>query len=119
MLIVNAIWMLLGPAGWFENVPAAVPDTGPFNFHLVRDVGAAYLTSGAGLVWAARERAFRVPLVAIATLFNVLHAITHVQDTAAGRLPPAHWLIDSPAVYLPTLALLAMTAMAWRAHERG
>lgn len=117
VLVANATWMLFAPGGWYENVPAGVPDTGPFNFHFVRDIGATYLTVGLGLVWAAREPAFRVPLVTVAALFHLLHAVTHVLDTLADRLPASHWLVDFPGVYLPALALLAATAAAWRAGE--
>ena len=42
----NALWMLGGPLHWYEELPAAVPDTGPFNPHFVRDIGAAFLTVG-------------------------------------------------------------------------
>lgn len=118
VLIANAVWMLLSPYGWYRDLPAGVPDTGPFNSHFVRDVGATYLTVGVGLLWGARRRAFRLPLVAVAAGFHVLHAATHVLDTIAGRLPARHWLIDFPGVYLPTLALMAATVFAWRAEDR-
>ena len=118
VLLANAVWMLLAPAGWYRDLPAGVPDTGPFNFHFVRDIGATYLTVGVGLLWGARQRQFRVPVVALAALFHVLHAATHVLDTMAGRLPSRHWLLDFPGVYLPTLALVAATVFAWRSYEQ-
>ena len=55
--IANALWMLAGPMHWYTDLPAAVPDTGPFNPHFVRDIGCAFLTVGAAQVWAA----FRYP----------------------------------------------------------
>ena len=27
----NGAWMLADPAGWYHNLPAAVPHTGPLN----------------------------------------------------------------------------------------
>ena len=33
--VANALWMLAGPLHWYHEVPAAVPDTGPFNPHFV------------------------------------------------------------------------------------
>ncbi len=27
--LANGFWMLLAPENWFQNLPAAVPDTGP------------------------------------------------------------------------------------------
>ena len=62
--------------------------------HLVRDVGAAYLTSGIASVWAARTPAWRVPLAASAALFLGLHGLIHVFEVAAGVQPPVHLLED-------------------------
>ncbi len=41
--IANGLWMLAAPAGWFADLPAAVPDTGPFNAHFVRDLGVVFI----------------------------------------------------------------------------
>jgi hypothetical protein len=41
-LVANGVMMLAAAAGWYGAVPG-VPDTGPFNPHFVRDIGAAYL----------------------------------------------------------------------------
>jgi Kef-type K+ transport system membrane component KefB len=35
-------------------------------------------------------------------------------DTLAGRLPPSHWRIDAPGVYLPALVMVAVTLAALR-----
>jgi len=104
-VLANALWMLAGPMHWYEELPAAVPDTGPFNPHFVRDIGCAFFTAGVALVWAARSPALRFPLVASATLFLGAHAILHVYDTAVGNLPSDHWWLDAPGVYLPALVL--------------
>ena len=40
--LVNGVWMLADPIRWYEKLPAAVPDTGPFNAHFVRDIGCAF-----------------------------------------------------------------------------
>ena len=50
----------------------------------------------------------------IVTLFNGLHALVHVADTIADRLPVSHWLIDFPGVYAPVILLLVLTARAWQ-----
>jgi hypothetical protein len=104
----NGVWMLADPAGWYVNLPAAVPDTGPLNTHFVRDIGSAFLVMGTGLVAAAFRPALRLPLVLLTSLFYWLHALVHVTDTLAGRLPPTHWTIDFPGVYLPALLLIAV-----------
>lgn len=113
----NGVWMLADPAGWYTDLPAAVPDTGPLNTHFVRDIGSAFLVMGTGLLVAAFRPALRLPLVALTSLFYWLHALVHVADTWSGRLPPSHWTIDFPGVYLPALALAAI--VAWLAVQGG
>jgi hypothetical protein len=110
----NGVWMLADPAGWYVNLPAAVPDTGPLNTHFVRDIGSAFLVMGTGLVAAAFRPALRLPLVLLTSLFYWLHALVHVTDTLAGRLPPTHWTIDFPGVYLPALLLIAVVLVLAR-----
>jgi len=115
--LANGAWMLADPPGWYANLPAAVPDTGPLNAHFVRDIGSAFVVMGAGLLGAAFRPALRVPLVLLVSLFYWLHALVHVADTLAGRLPASHWAIDFPGVYLPALALAGITA--WLARRRA
>jgi Family of unknown function (DUF6632) len=107
--IANALWMLAGPMHWYTDLPAAVPDTGPFNPHFVRDIGCAFLTVGVALVWAARSPRYRAPLVGVSALFLVAHAILHVADTLRGALGHSHWWLDFPGVYLPA-AVVAVAA---------
>lgn len=108
--LANALWMLGDPANWYTDLPAGVPDTGPLNVHFVRDIGCAFLTAGAGLVWAAFAPHFRLPLVGIATVFLTSHALLHVYDTASGNLGHDHWWLDLPGVYAPALLLCVATA---------
>lgn len=112
--LANAAWMLADPADWYARLPAAVPDTGPLNPHFVRDIGSAFALMGVALGWAAFRPALRAPFLALVALFYVLHALVHVTDTLAGRLPPSHWLIDAPGVYVPALVMVALTALAVR-----
>jgi len=110
---LNGIVMLAAPEPWFVRVAA---DTGPLNFHLVRDVGGAYLTSGLAAIWAARAPHWRAPLASAAALFQGLHAAIHVFDVLAGIQPPVHLLTDFPAVYLPTLILIGVAVHALRSE---
>ena len=103
--LANALWMLAGPMHWYTDLPAAVPDTGPFNPHFVRDIGCAFLTAGVALVWGYFDPRVRVPLVSIAALFLAAHAILHAYDTLRGALGHDHWLLDLPGVYLPGILL--------------
>ncbi len=103
--LANALWMLAGPLHWYTDLPAAVPDTGPFNPHFVRDIGCAFLTTAIALIWAAKSHRFRFPLVVVAAIFLSAHAILHVYDTLRGALGHDHWLLDLPGVYLPGVLL--------------
>jgi hypothetical protein len=114
LTVGNAVWMLAGPMHWYTDLPAAVPDTGPFNPHFVRDIGCAFLAVGIALLWAARSVRFRVPLVAVSALFLGAHAVLHIYDTLRGYLDHTHWWLDFPGVYLPAI----LTGWAWFALER-
>ncbi len=107
----NGLIMGIAPEPWFVRIAA---DTGPLNFHLVRDVGAAYATSGIAALWAARAPQFRGPLALTAALFQGLHGAIHVFDVLAGTQPASHLLEDFPGVYLPTLVLIGIAVHALR-----
>ncbi|HVH16879.1 MAG TPA: hypothetical protein VNF72_01150 [Myxococcota bacterium] len=114
----NALWMLADPLRWYHDLPAGVPDTGPFNPHFVRDIGCAFLAVGVGQVWAAFRPAWRAPLVGVAAIFAVGHAVLHVYDTARGAVPSDHWWLDLPGVYVPAL-VLGYAALVFLRAEGG
>jgi hypothetical protein len=105
----NGLWMLADPYGWYVGLPAAVPDFGPYNEHFVRDIGCTFTTLGMLLLSGAVMPATGLFALVAATLFSGMHALVHVFDTARGFVAPAHWVIDLPGVYAPTLLLLALT----------
>jgi len=115
--LANALWMFAGPMHWYTELPAAVPDTGPFNPHFVRDIACAYLTTGFALIWAAFTQRFRLPLAAVATVFLGSHALLHIYDTATGALGHHHWWLDLPGVYLPASLLLLVSVTLARRGE--
>jgi hypothetical protein len=110
----NGAWMLADPLRWYEDLPAGVPDTGPFNAHFVRDIGCAFLAVGAGLAVAARRVEWRVPLVGVAAVFYMAHAVLHVADTVGGALDADHWLLDLPGVYFLAALLVWLTVRVSR-----
>jgi hypothetical protein len=112
--IANALWMLAGPMHWYTELPAAVPDTGPFNPHFVRDIGCAFLAVGAALVWAFFRPRDRFPLVTIGGLFLAAHAVLHAYDTLRGALGHEHWLLDLPGVYLPGILIPVIAYRIYR-----
>jgi hypothetical protein len=107
-LAVNGIMMLAASDAWYSAVPG-VAETGPFNPHFVRDIGAAYLAAGASLLWFAAHTAARAA-VQVSAAFLTLHALIHVWDMAAGREHAHQLLTDLPAIFLP--AALAIW-IAW------
>lgn len=54
LLAANGFLMLADPAQWYAIVPG-VPETGPFNPHFVRDIGAAYVVTVVAIAWLARS----------------------------------------------------------------
>ena len=116
--LANGVFMLVDPGRWYTDLPAAVPDFGPLNEHFVRDIGCAFTTVGVALAWAAFVPRFRPPLVAMAAVFFVAHAVLHVFDTARGAVDARHWWLDLPGVYLPAL-LLAVAAVVLLRREGG
>lgn len=107
--VLNALWMLADPYGWYIGLPAAVPDFGPYNEHFVRDIGCTFMSLGVLLLSAVAAPAMGLPALVATTLFSGMHALVHVYDTARGFVAPAHWTIDFPGVYAPTLLLLGLT----------
>ncbi len=116
-MLANAVWMLIAPMHWYHELPAAVPDTGPFNPHFVRDIGCAFLTVGIALIVAARSTRMRLPLAGTAAVFLAAHALLHIYDTAVGNLPSNHWYLDFGGVYLPAVVLAVAVARLPRVQE--
>ncbi len=109
--LANGAFMLLLPADWYFAIPG-VTTTGPFNQHFLRDIGLIFLFVGAAfLVGAARPRV-RVVLWATASLWLAGHALFHVWEVAVGICGPSDLVRDFPAVSLPALLGLGLTAWA-------
>jgi hypothetical protein len=108
LTLINGIWMLAAPESWYKDLPAAVPDTGPYNGHFIRDLGVVFVLIAAGFFWCAVRLHQSKPVLLVITLFFVGHAILHVLDLLESRLPHSHWRIDAPAVFLPALILIIL-----------
>jgi hypothetical protein len=98
-LLANGLTMLANPDAWYGLLPGVV-QTGPFNPHFVRDIGAAYLVTGATFLWFAFDRDAR-PAAQAGAAFLALHALIHLWDAVAGREHVHQLLVDLPAVFLP------------------
>ena len=113
-LALNALLMLAAPAAWYATVPG-VPQTGSFNPHFVRDIGAAYLVAGAALCGFAASPKARPGALAGAA-FLTLHALVHLCDWAAGREHAHQLLIDLATVFLPSVLAIWIAWPAYRHH---
>jgi hypothetical protein len=116
---VNGIWMLLFPLSWYQDFPADIPHTGPFNPHFVRDLGIAFLVVALAFGWSARNLSRSYPIHVGLTIFLTGHALTHVLDIATGHLPATHWLIDLPGVFLPALLMIFLAIPSVRLRLGG
>jgi hypothetical protein len=105
----NALAMLLRPSAWYATVPG-VAETGALNPHFVRDIGAAYFVSAAGLLWRAWQPRPGWAAAMAGAGFLLLHALVHVGEMLAGLCGWNRLAADLPGVVLP--ALLAF-ALAW------
>jgi hypothetical protein len=86
--------------------------TGGTNAHLVRDVGAAYITAGLAMAWGARVPRWRGPLVSVAAVFLSLHAIGHVVDLVSGAVPLSHVLLDAVQVFIPAVLVSGLAVVS-------
>jgi hypothetical protein len=114
--LVNGAWMLFFPFSWYTDFPAAIPHTGPFNAHFIRDLGVVFILAGLGFGWCAlhphRSRLTHIVL----TIFFVGHALIHVADLLTGRVPPTHWLVDAPTVFVPAILLTILVVSPVRKY---
>jgi hypothetical protein len=87
-----------------------------YSAHFVTDVGTAYLTIGAALLWAALSPARALPLVAVALLFSALHAVHHVGEYLGFGMPTRSVLIELFGIWGP-VAILAWLFIGLRQAE--
>ncbi len=105
----NGLWMLLFAENWYQNLPAGLEDTGPLNTHFVHDIGLVYCIAGLAAFYCAAQlhncKAIHIGLA----LFTVGHGLIHIVEISVGLLPPSHWTIDFPLLFIPAILILAIT----------
>ena len=116
--VLNGAGMYFVPGDWFVAVPG-VTETGPLNAHFVRDVGAAYVASGAAVMLAVKIRTARLPLLGIASMFSVGHAGRHIIEWVTVEATHNHWLADAAGVVVPAAIVFGATVIAWRERTQG
>src|ERR1700721_4027436 len=82
--IGDGIEMFFFPSAWFFKLVPGVPETGPYNMHLVMDGGTFFLAVGVGLVAAAMNPRRNAVAVWVAAVAGVMHPALHVYSHAEG-----------------------------------
>jgi len=108
MDIVNGIEMFFSPNAWFFRLVPGVPETGPFNAHLVMDGGTFFLAVGIGLVAAALNPHRNAIAVVVAAIAGVMHSILHLYSHAAGLLSSEHLITEVVGIYVPAIVLIGI-----------
>ena len=111
LMAANGLYMFIEPAGWYAAVPG-VPDTGPFNPHFVRDIGIAYFTAGAALLWSVHGGGWRAS--ALGAMFIGLHSLLHIGETIGGHHHDV-LLNEIAAVHIPAILAVAISYFQYRA----
>ena len=112
----NGVVMLAAGRWWYGAV-AGVPETGPFNPHFVKDIGAAYVVVGAAFAWlSARPSPIARGASLAAALFLCLHGAVHLTEAIDAPAGLADLVRDFPGVLLPAI-LAAWVAAAYPAKE--
>ena len=100
----NGVLMILFSEQWYLCL--ITPERATlFNPHFVIDVGSAYVTVGAALLWAALRPAYAFPLVAMTLLFSLLHAGNHLYEYLSFGNPTRYVAIELLGIWGPVLVL--------------
>ncbi len=106
--LINGVEMFFAPSIWFFRLVPGVPETGPFNAHLVADSGTFFIAVGVGLLIAGFDPRRHVAAVVVAAIANLFHSILHLYSHEAGLLSLDHLGTEVVGIYLPTLLLIAI-----------
>lgn len=110
----NGAFMLVDPLGWYNTVET-VRFSGPPNGHFIRDIGLAFLSSGALLAYAVPNLTLRWPAALAGAGWLLAHGGLHVWEVSQGICAPGIFWQDAPGVIgLPLLALAGVVLMAAR-----
>jgi alkylhydroperoxidase family enzyme len=102
----NGLCMVAAPTDWYWAVPT-VPATGPANRHFITDIGLAYLSCGAMLLYGAWYADGRWLALVAGSLWLTAHGVFHVVEVATGMGTASRFRTDVPGVLGPPLLVLA------------
>ena len=114
IIFVNGIAMFFFPSAWFFKLVPGVPETGPYNMHLVMDSGTFFLGVGVGLIAAAIDPFRNAIAVVVAAIASTMHAALHLWSHAEGLLTWNAAATEVVGIYIPTVALIALAIMLYR-----
>jgi len=115
VLGANGVVMLVAGAWWYGVVPG-VTESGPFNPHFIKDIGAAYLVAGAAFGWLASRPSTLARGAALAgAAFLLIHGGIHLVAAVGDPRGLADLVRDFPGVLAPAL-IAAWVVLA--AHPR-
>lgn len=115
LLILIAVQMLFQPEDWYHNT-SGVPETGPMNVHFIRDIGAAFLMSGAAFtLFAFRKTSWEV--VAIGAIFPGIHGGIHAFGLVMGH-SHSSVAVDFFGVVVPGLLAVLLALLAGHNHKK-
>ena len=104
----NGTFMLTDPFGWYQAVPT-VKFTGPPNQHFIRDIGIAFICSGAMLAYALPYPQGRWLAAFAGSLFIAAHGVLHVWEVLTGICAQDLFWKDAPGVLgFPILVWIAL-----------
>lgn len=109
--IATAIWMLLAPRSFFDQIGPF----GAYNVHYLRDVAAFQGGIGIALIASLRLRALRPGAVCALFGATALHAINHIVDISA--VPGSN--ADLADALLVTLSSLVAGWLLWATSRAG
>lgn len=115
-LLIGA-WATLSPSGWFDTFPGGgrnwLPLYGPYDQHLVTDVGSTFLALGVLLILAAvwMERRIVIAAAVAYLVYQVPHTIYHLghDDALSNGDQIANGITLVLAIFLAVGILVAAT----------
>ncbi|MBD1583712.1 hypothetical protein [Pseudoalteromonas sp. S16_S37] len=111
--LANGVFMLIAPETWYWLVPG-VADRGPFNQHLVRDLGFIYALIGTAFIYGAFYVRYRLQLWLIPAAWLVSHGIFHIWEIWVGICGPEFFVIDFAGVTLPAFLSVCLVCMSYK-----
>ena len=108
--LVFGLFMLADPFGWYQFVDT-VKASGPANAHFIRDIGIAYLVSGALIAFAAANPGLRWGSALVGAAWLGAHGMLHIYEVLTGICGPGIFWRDAPGVLGPPLVVLVAIAI--------